>query len=120
VDPDPYSEDEGVRVHALGCAGRHLRLHAHPCSRRGMTGYGPGHGFGSGLDPDSIRSVDLDPYSEDEGVRVCALGCAGRHLRLHVHPCSRRGMTNDQFYLIADPEPGSQTNADPDLAQPFK
>jgi hypothetical protein len=45
----------------------------------------------SGLDPDSIRSVDPDPYSEDEGVRVCAPGCAGRHLRLHVHPCSRRG-----------------------------
>ncbi len=81
------------------------------------TAHGPGQGFGSGLDPDSIRSVDPDPYSEDEGVR--APGCAGRHLWRHVHPCSRRGMTNKQFYLNADtnPDPGSQTNADPDLVK---
>jgi hypothetical protein len=26
-----------------------------------------------------------------------------------VHPCSRRVKANNQFYLIADPEPGSQT-----------
>jgi hypothetical protein len=37
------------------------------------TAHGLGQGFGgSELDPDSIRSVDPDPYSEDEGVRVPA------------------------------------------------
>jgi hypothetical protein len=47
VDPDPYSEDEGVRVRAPGCAGRHFQLHVHSCSRRGKTAHGPGFG-GSG------------------------------------------------------------------------
>jgi hypothetical protein len=71
------------------------------------TAHGPGQGFGSGLDPDSVRSVDPDPYPEDEGVYVFVpLGVPGATSgsMFTPVPVERRGKTAPRVSRDPDPD----------------